>query len=75
MRQKPEVEVSIRPVLVDKKTAAMMLGNISVDKLDELLKSGRIVAKTIDKRVCFAVSEVERFATDCASWEPGRAAS
>lgn len=69
------VDVVLPPVLVDKETAAQLLGRISEFKLDELLRAGRITAKRIDKRVVFDVDEVRRFAKDLPAWEPKGVAS
>lgn len=70
MTDKPDVVVSVLPLLLDKETTAQMLGGISVYKLDELVRAGRISAKQIDRRVVFEVDEVRRFAAECPSWEP-----
>lgn len=67
------VDVVVTPVLVDKETAAQLLGRISEFKLDELLRAGRISAKRIDKRVVFDLDEVRRFASELPAWEPKQA--
>lgn len=75
VRGKSAVEVQVRPYFLDKPTTAKALGNISIDKLDELLRAGRIVAKVIDRRVVFEPDEVARFARECPSWEPSQGVS
>jgi hypothetical protein len=46
-----------------------MLGTISVDKLDQLTRSGKIIAQKVGTRVVIAPEEVRRFAAACPSWE------
>jgi len=75
MTEQPEVIVSIEPEFLDKAATCNMLGGISLDKLETLMRAGEIVPKVIGKRVVFAVAEVRRFARECPSWEPKRAAS
>jgi hypothetical protein len=69
-----DVQVVVEPPVVDRSTTAQLLGGISIDKLDELVKAGEIAAKTIGKRVVFEVSEIRRFARECPAWEPRRSA-
>ncbi|MEW5810876.1 MAG: hypothetical protein AB1925_15640 [Actinomycetota bacterium] len=65
-----EVMVAIEPVLVDKPVACQMLGGISHDRLEALMRAGEITPKVIGSRVVFPVEEVRRFARDLPSWEP-----
>ena len=67
---KPVVTVALEPVLVDKETAAQALGNISIVKLEELMRAGRINPQIIDRRVVFTPDELRRFAAECPAWEP-----
>lgn len=69
--QPAPVVITLEPELVSKKTGAEMLG-IGVDKLEELMRAGAIVPKSIGSRVVFPVSEIRRFAKDLPSWEPRR---
>jgi len=71
----PPVNVSIEPEFLDKKTTCHVLGDISLDRLEALMRAGEIVPKVIGSRVVFPVAEVRRFAQECPSWEPKRAAS
>lgn len=66
----PVPVVSVEPELVDKQTACAMLGGISLDKLEALMRAGEIVPRVIGKRVVFPVDEVRRFAGELPSWEP-----
>ncbi|MEV5360610.1 helix-turn-helix domain-containing protein [Micrococcus luteus] len=68
------VSVQLEPPFVDKNTAAQLLGNISTDKLEQLVRAGEIAAKTVGKRVVFEPDEIRRFARECPSWEPRRSA-
>lgn len=69
-----DVQVVVEPPFVDRETTAKLLGGISTDKLDQLVRAGEIAAKTVGKRVVFEVSEVRRFARECPAWEPRRSA-
>jgi hypothetical protein len=69
-----DVQVVVEPPVVDRSTTAQLLGGISIDKLDELVRAGEIAAKTIGKRVVFEVAEIRRFARECPAWEPRRSA-
>lgn len=75
MTDQPDVAVSIEPEFLDKAATCAVLGGISGDKLEALMRAGEIVPQVIGKRVVFAVGEVRRFARECPSWEPKRAAS
>jgi hypothetical protein len=66
------VRVAIEPEFLDKKTTCLVLGGISEDRLEALMRAGEIVPKTIGSRVVFPVAEVRRFARECPSWEPKR---
>lgn len=71
MTELPEVVVSIEPEYLDKKTTCQVLGNISVDRLEALMRAGEIVPKTIGRHVVFPIAEVRRFAREHpTSWEP-----
>lgn len=74
MTEQPDVQVVIEPEFLDKAATCQVLGGISEDKLDQLLRAGDITAKRVGKRVVFAVEEVRRFAKACPSWEPRRSA-
>ena len=69
-----DVQVVVEPPFVDRETTARLLGGISTDKLDQLVRAGEIAAKVIGKRVVFEPTEIRRFAADCQSWEPRRSA-
>ncbi|PJE23633.1 MAG: hypothetical protein CK431_10275 [Mycobacterium sp.] len=69
-RPKADVTVTFEPVFIDKPTAARALGNISVRKLEELIRAGRINPQVIDGRTVLTPDELRRFATACPSWEP-----
>lgn len=69
-RPKPLVAVALEPVFVDKSTAAQALGNISMRKLEELIRAGRINPQVIDGRTVVTPDELRRFAAACPSWEP-----
>jgi hypothetical protein len=71
----PEAVVSVEPEFLDKPTTCQMLGGISLDKLEALMRAGQIVPRRIGKSVVFPVAEVRRFARECPSWEPKRSAS
>lgn len=65
--------VTIEPEFLDKKTTCEVLGGISVDRLEALMKAGEIVPKTIGRHVVFPIAEVRRFAREYpTSWEPKR---
>jgi hypothetical protein len=66
----PSVCVSIEPELLDKPTTCAVLGGISIDKLEALMRAGEIVPRRIGNRVVFPVAEIRRFASECPSWEP-----
>lgn len=74
MTDQLNVSVAIEPVFLDKETTCSMLGGISVDKLDEFLRTGAIAARTVGKRVVFEPDEVRRFAKACPAWAPRRSA-
>jgi hypothetical protein len=67
---KAEINVAITPRLVDKRTAALMLGAISIDQLEKLVAAGELGPKKIGTRVVFDVAELERFAAELPSWQP-----
>lgn len=67
-----EAVVSIEPEFLDKKTTCQVLGNISVDRLEALMRAGEIVPKRIGRHIVFPIAEVRRFARECPSWEPKR---
>lgn len=71
----PVVSVTIEPEFLDKKTTCHVLGGISEDKLEQLMRAGEIVPKVIGGRTVFPVAEVRRFASECPSWEPKGKAS
>jgi hypothetical protein len=75
MSDQPDVTVVVEPVFVDRETAAQMLGGISIDKLDQLVRAGEIAARRVGKRVVFEPGEIRRFASECPSWEPKKVAS
>ncbi len=65
--------VAIEPEFLDKKTTCQVLGGISVDRLEALMRAGEIVPKTIGRHVVFPIDEVRRFAREYpSSWEPKR---
>jgi hypothetical protein len=68
--KQPGVVVSLEPEFLDKATTCQVLGNISEDRLEALMRGGQITPRMIGKRVVFPVSEVRRFARECPSWEP-----
>lgn len=72
MTDQPGVVVTVEPEFVDKTTACAMLGGISREKLEALMRAGEIVPQVIGHRVVFRVAEVRRFAAECPSWEPKR---
>lgn len=74
MTEQPGVNVSIEPEFLDKKSTCHVLGGISLNRLEELMRAGELVPKVIGSRVVFPVSEVRRFARECPSWEPRRSA-
>jgi excisionase family DNA binding protein len=68
-RVTPDIPVTVRPVLVDKKTAAQMLG-ISLSTVNRMIDNGEIGPVALRGRVLFRVDELERFAAELPSWEP-----
>lgn len=67
----PDVAVAtVEPEFLDKKTTCHVLGGISRERLEQLMRAGQIVPKMIGSRVVFPLAEVRRFARDCPSWEP-----
>lgn len=68
----PQVAVAIEPEFLDRPTTCQVLGGISKEGLDRLVKAGEITPKLIGSRVVFPVEEVRRFARECKSWEPKR---
>ncbi|MEW5810312.1 hypothetical protein ACXYX3_17915 [Mycobacterium sp. C3-094] len=68
----PAVSVVIEPEFLDKATTCQVLGGISHDRLEVLMRAGEITPKVIGSRVVFPVEEVRRFARECKSWEPKR---
>lgn len=74
MTEIADVQVVVEPILVDRDTTAKLLGGISTDKLDQLVRAGEISARQVGKRVVFEVSEIRRFARECPAWEPRRSA-
>lgn len=71
-----EVVVSVEPEFLDKKATCRVLGDISVDQLERFMRAGLIVPKVVGSRtIVFPLAEVRRFARECPSWEPKRAAS
>lgn len=70
MTDSQAVVVAVEPAFLDKTAVCVMLGNISIDKLDQLIRSGDIIAQKVGKRVVITPDEVRRFAAECPSWEP-----
>lgn len=68
----PQVTVAIEPEFLDKDGTCTMLGGISKDKLEALMRAGEIVPRLIGSRIVFPVTEIRRFAAECPSWEPRR---
>ncbi|KAA1248233.1 helix-turn-helix domain-containing protein [Mycobacterium simiae] len=62
----------MEPEFIDKNTTCLVLGGISHDRLESLMRAGEIVPKMIGGRVVFPLAEVRRFARECPSWEPRR---
>lgn len=60
------------PVLVDKRTAAGLLGGISVRALMNLLETNQLSARKLGSRTMFEVDELRRFAAALPSWEPSQ---
>ncbi len=60
----------MEPVFLNKEETASALGGISLRKLNELIKAGRIVPRALDGRVMFTPDEIRRFAAECPDWEP-----
>lgn len=56
--------------VLNKQGACKFLGDISQDKLMDLVRAGRLNAKQLDARVVFEVSELQRFIGELPSWEP-----
>lgn len=65
-----EVQVILEPVFVNKEATMAALGGISLRKLNELMKAGRINPQVLDGRVMFTPDEIRRFAAECPAWEP-----
>ncbi|WP_240483010.1 MULTISPECIES: helix-turn-helix domain-containing protein [unclassified Mycobacteroides] len=65
-----EINVGMEPIFVPKKVAAAALGEISLNKLNELIRTGRINPRVLDGRVMFTPEELRRFAAELPSWEP-----
>ena len=63
------VEVGLRPLLVDAKQAARLLG-IGRTTLYELIKAGALTPFHIGRCVRFSVSELERFVANGCAAEP-----
>lgn len=61
----------MEPVFLNKEETTAALGGISLRKLNELMKAGRIIPRVLDGRIMFTPDEVRRFAAECPSWEPG----
>lgn len=68
----PDVVVSMEPLFLNKAATCKALGEISLDRLEALMRAGELVPKVIGSRVVFAVDEVRRFANERPSWEPRR---
>ncbi|MBE5496857.1 hypothetical protein E3G44_004362 [Mycobacteroides abscessus] len=60
----------MEPVFLNKEETAAALGGISLSKLNELMKAGRINPQVLDGRVMFTPDEIRRFAAECPAWEP-----
>lgn len=75
MTDQSEISIVIEPEFLDKKTTCHVLGGISQDRLEQLMRAGLIVPRVIGARVVFPVEEVRRFARECPSWEPKRASA
>lgn len=75
MTEQTDVVVSVKPFFLSKPATCRALGDISMDRLEKLMRAGEIVPKTIGGRVVFPVEEVERYASEVPSWEPKRSAS
>ncbi|PKQ59815.1 hypothetical protein B5566_02705 [Mycobacterium sp. MHSD3] len=60
----------MEPVFVNKEATMAALGGISLSKLNELIKAGRINPQVLDGRVMFAPDEIRRFAAECPFLEP-----
>lgn len=58
--------------VLGKAGACKFLGDISQDKLMDLVRAGRLNAKQLDARVVFEVAELQRFIEELPSWEPRR---
>lgn len=72
MTDQPEdVVVIAEPKMVNFKAACKMLGDISEKTLRTEMFEGRIYPQKIRGKVVFSVKELERYAEECPSWEPG----
>lgn len=71
-KQNLDTQIVMEPVLLDREAAAAALGDMSVWKLEQLYKSGRIKARVLDGSVVFEPAELARFAAECPEWEPAR---
>jgi hypothetical protein len=64
------VNVDTEPVLVDKRTACRLLGNIAERTLRQLVHDGELNARKLGTRTVFEPDELRRFAAALPSWEP-----
>ncbi len=60
----------MEPVFLNKEDTLTALGGISLRKLNELMKAGRIIPRMLDGRIMFTPDEIRRFAAECPTWEP-----
>lgn len=66
----PVISVQVEPVLVDKITAAKVLGGIAERKLMQLVADGALTAVKLGNRTMFTMAELRRYATSLPGWEP-----
>lgn len=64
------VQIAMEPVFLNKKDTCAALGGISIRKLEEEMRMGRINPQLFAGRVMFTPAEIRRYAAEQPAWEP-----
>jgi hypothetical protein len=69
-RSDTPVQITMEPAFLNKKDTCAALGGISVRKLEQEVRRGRITPQVFAGRVMFTPAEVRRYAAEQPTWEP-----
>lgn len=64
------VQIAMEPAFLNKQDTCAALGRISIRKLEEEMRLGRINPQVFAGRVVFTPAEIRRYAATQPAWEP-----